>query len=46
MLETLRNAWVIKEIRNKIFFTIFIILILTYSNDFVNSNKAYCLYIW
>ena len=27
MLETLRNAWVIKEIRNKIFFTIFIILI-------------------
>ena len=27
MLETLRNAWVIKEICNKIFFTIFIILI-------------------
>ncbi len=27
MLETLRNAWIIKEIRNKIFFTIFIILI-------------------
>ncbi len=27
MLDTLRNAWVIKEIRNKIFFTIFIILI-------------------
>ena len=27
MLETLRNAWVIKEIRNKIIFTIFIILI-------------------
>ncbi len=27
MLETLRNAWVIKDIRKKIFFTIFIILI-------------------
>ncbi len=27
MLETLRNAWKIKEIRNKIFFTIFIIII-------------------
>ncbi len=27
MFETLRNAWKIKEIRNKIFFTIFIILI-------------------
>ena len=27
MLETLRNAWVIKEIRNKIFFTVFIILV-------------------
>ena len=27
MLETLRNAWKIKEIRNKILFTIFIILI-------------------
>lgn len=27
MLETLRNAWKVKEIRNKIFFTIFIILI-------------------
>ena len=27
MLDTLRNAWKIKEIRNKIFFTIFIILI-------------------
>ncbi len=27
MLDTLRNAWVIKEIRNKIFFTIFIILL-------------------
>ncbi len=27
MLDTLRNAWIIKEIRNKIFFTIFIILI-------------------
>ena len=26
MLETLRNAWVIKDIRKKIFFTIFIIL--------------------
>lgn len=27
MLETLRNAWKVKDIRNKIFFTIFIILI-------------------
>ena len=27
MLETLRNAWKIKEIRNKILFTIFIILV-------------------
>ena len=27
MFETLKNAWKIKEIRNKIFFTIFIILI-------------------
>ena len=27
MLETLRNAWKVKEIRNKILFTIFIILI-------------------
>ena len=27
MLETLKNAWKIKELRNKIFFTIFIILI-------------------
>ena len=27
MLETLRNAWKVKEIRNKIFFTIFIIII-------------------
>ena len=27
MLESLRNAWVIKDIRKKIFFTIFIILI-------------------
>ena len=27
MLETLRNAWVIKDIRKKIFFTVFIILI-------------------
>ena len=27
MLETLRNAWKIKEIRNKILFTVFIVLI-------------------
>ncbi len=27
MLETLRNAWKVKDIRNKIFFTLFIILI-------------------
>ena len=27
MLETLRNAWKVKEIRNKILFTVFIILI-------------------
>ena len=27
MFETLRNAWKVKEIRNKILFTIFIILI-------------------
>jgi len=27
MLETLRNAWKIKELRNKILFTIFIIII-------------------
>ena len=27
MLETLRNAWKVKEIRNKILFTIFIIIV-------------------
>ena len=27
MLETLRNAWKVKDLRNKIFFTLFIILI-------------------